>query len=688
MDHRICLVAFAFVTSAISSAASVIGDGNAQSFTIRGKSVVVFTQNGTLRVTEPCIAEILLVGGGGGGGGIDSSDASACGGGGGGGGVIHRTSFSLNQGTYQITIGAGGAVWDTDESAAHGKPTTAFGLTAYGGGPGGKALNMTNGGRDGASGGGNSSRYGTKGYVGKAVYASDGNLGHDGDDAVSTYEGGGGGGAGTAATGSRGGDGYACSITGTEVYYAGGGGGKDDDTNGLGAGATNFGGGGRMNRAGGNGVVIVSLGTASDAASEGVVPQVTVSRVSQNTRSRVVEISYTLANAPAVVTFDVLTNGVSIGGANIHHVTGDCNTLIPTNGSYSICWQADKSWPGHVVTNGTAMPIVTAWSPWKPPNYMTVDLNDGSVRYYPAAEFLPGGGLTNEIYRTDWLVMRKIPAAGNEFRLGSAMDDNGYQSNQPMVWVTFSEDFYLGVFEVTQAQLLKVTGVNPSRWSRNELSPLRPAEYMLRDDIRGATVGHGWPNRADTVASHTVDAGSYLRQFRNLTGGAILFDLPTEAQWLFACRAGTYAPFNCGYVGTSAADQANRVARYCDGVENAYNGALSNTSDIGINMGTTVVGSLEPNAFGLYDMIGNVWEYVLDRYSATYGSSEEDYSDIDPVGPSAVAHDGANGATLCGGGYNTELHALNAATRAGGKPSEYRRSFLGFRLWAPATATK
>lgn len=687
----------AAVLGGLVASAAVVGDANSE---VVGRSIIKFTQDGTLRVTSPCTVEILLVGGGGGGGGIadDVTDRSALPGGGGGGGVIHKMALSLGVGEYPIVVGKGGAKNMGNVTAAAGGNTTAFGLTAYGGGCGAMSMVKATAGEGGSGGGGSktpNASFPGRGQSADAVAA--GNLGHAGADATSTYYtattgGGGGGGAGAAAAGPKGGDGYLCCITGAEVYYGGGGSGSVADLNGLGGGAANVGGGGRCTEAGGDGVVIVSVtaggGTGSGGGEEVVVPQVKVTHVEQDRSSRRVTIEYTLANAPAVVTLDVLTNGVSIGGANVNHVSGDCNRLVADSGTHTIYWQADKSWPGWKLDDGSVMPEVTAWATARPPDYMVVDLNDGSVSYYPAVEFLPDGGLANDAYKTERLVMRKIPAAGCDFRMGSLATDNGYQSNQPIMWVSFTEDFYLGVYEVTQAQLLKATGANPSRWSLHELSPLRPAEYMKRDELRGANLGHGWPNRNDYQAAHAVDANSYIWSFRRIVGDAILFDLPTEAQWLFACRAGTYAPFNCGYVGPNARYQADLVARYVDGVNNTYNGNLSNTSNIGTEMGTTVVGSLRPNAFGLYDMIGNVWEYVLDRYSASYTAGEADYVTVDPTGPSTVLADGANGATICGGGYNTALEALNAATRAGGKPSEYMRSFLGFRLWAPAKATR
>lgn len=678
--------------------AAVVGDANSE---VVGKSIIKFTQDGKLRVTAPCTVEVLLVGGGGGGGGIadDVTDRSMLPGGGGGGGVIHKKELALGAGEYPIVIGRGGTKNMGNVAAAAGGNTTAFGLTAYGGGCGAMSMVKATAGEGGSGGGG--SKTPNASFPGRgqsSAAAAAGNLGNAGANATSTYYtettgGGGGGGAGTAAAGPRGGDGYLCGITGAEVYYGGGGSGSVAALNGLGGGASSVGGGGRCNESGGDGVVIVSV-TADGGSGGGesgeqvVVPQVKVTHVEQDRSTRRVTIEYTLVNGPAVVTLDILTNGVSIGGANVNHVSGDCNRLIADNGTHTIHWQADKSWPGWKFTDGSVMPEVTAWATARPPDYMVVDLNDGSVSYYPSVEFLPDGGLSNDAYKTERLVMRKIPAAGCDFRMGSLATDNGYQSNQPIMWVSFTEDFYLGVYEVTQAQLLKVTGTNPSRWSLHELSPLRPAEYMKKDELRGSNLGRGWPNRSDYQAAHAVDANSYIWSFRKLVDDAVLFDLPTEAQWLFACRAGTYAPFNCGYVGPDAKYQAGLVARYVDGVNNTYSGNLSNTSDIGTEMGTTVVGSLRPNAFGLYDMIGNVWEYVLDRYSSSYTAGEANYETVDPVGPSTVLADGPYGATICGGGYNTALNALNATTRAGGKPSEYVRSFLGFRLWAPAKATR
>lgn len=243
----------------------VMADSNAAVTVLDGRTVFSFTQNGTLTVTDATEVEVLIVGGGGGGGRFASgSDASVRSGGGGGGGVIHRMAFTLQPGNYPIVIGSGGAVNNSDNYAlAQGGDTTAFGLTAKGGGYGARALSNDSAG-SGASGGGNARRdwSGNNNAAGSAIYTGEPyeNLGHDGGSAVSIYGGGGGGGgAGTAAVGAHGGDGYPCSITGEEIYYAGGGGGDYKTTAGLGADADSPGGGGSSNYAGGNGIVIVSV---------------------------------------------------------------------------------------------------------------------------------------------------------------------------------------------------------------------------------------------------------------------------------------------------------------------------------------------------------------------------------------------------------------------------------------------
>ena len=102
------------------------------------------------------------------------------------------------------------------------------------------------------------------------------------------------------------------------------------------------------------------------------VPQLTLVSVSQNAATRRVTAEYVL-DEPAIVTLDVLTNGVSIGAANVTCAYGAVNRLVG-GGTHRLHWQADKSWPGFVFADDTVSIEVTAWATNSPPDYMVVDL--------------------------------------------------------------------------------------------------------------------------------------------------------------------------------------------------------------------------------------------------------------------------------------------------------------------------
>ena len=114
-------------------------------------------------------------------------------------------------------------------------------------------------------------------------------------------------------------------------------------------------------------------------ASMGATPKLTLNSVVQSAMTRRVTVEYSLTE-PAIVTLDVLTNGVSIGAANVTHTYGDVNRLVG-GGAHRLHWQADKSWPGFVFSDDTVSIEVTAWATNSPPDYMVVDLSTGEIRY-------------------------------------------------------------------------------------------------------------------------------------------------------------------------------------------------------------------------------------------------------------------------------------------------------------------
>ena len=337
----------------------------------------------------------------------------------------------------------------------------------------------------------------------------------------------------------------------------------------------------------------------------GATPQFTITSVDQNATTRRVTVEYSLTE-PAIVTLDVLTNGVSIGAANVTHTYGKVNRMVDA-GTHQLHWQADRSWPGFVFSDDTVSVEVTAWATNSPPDYMVVDLvgNKGERTWYAAAEQLPDGGLRNDKYKTDYLVMRRIPAAGKTFRMGSVATEPRRRSNEILHYVTLTNDFYMSVFELTQGQYVNVVGILDACNTRYGYEAARPLDWVVYRYFRGE--GRMWPRDG-----HDIDAASQLNVFRTVLNLPTL-DLPTEAEWEFACRAGT------------------DTSRY-NGTE--YPADVSDIAWLGeARTKPHAVGLLKPNAFGLYDMYGNVDEYCLDYYAedATYamvGSSV-----VAPKGP-------------------------------------------------------
>lgn len=407
--------------------------------------------------------------------------------------------------------------------------------------------------------------------------------------------------------------------------------------------------------------------------------------MTQNRSTRLVTITYCLEGEPAVVTLDILTNGVSIGAANIHHVWGDVNRKVAvTSGAEvrTILWRPDKSWEGHHVTTPSVQAKVTAWATNAPPDYMVVDLGmekGRNVFFYTCAAALPDGGLSNDVYRTQRLVMRKIPAAGVRWRMGSPLSEKGRngEGHETTHYVTLNEDYYLGIFPVTQAQWQMFGIVNPSWFS--VASPdwmVRPVDNVSYEDLRGSSNGPGgqWPN-GDAATAHDVAEDSHLATMRARTG--VFLDLPTDAQWEFACRAGAGTGYYNGRDpesgDTAVVSDGLRPLARCKLNDGHVAGASSAPpQDIGATNATPRVGSYLPNAWGLYDMLGCVHEWCLD-WRGPFTADEV----VDPVGP-------ATGTLRVerGGAWNSVQAQCRCAFRHGDVPW-FRHATRGFRLWAP-----
>ncbi len=310
---------------------------------------------------------------------------------------------------------------------------------------------------------------------------------------------------------------------------------------------------------------------------------------------------------------------------------------------------------GASITVTEGFTLYAKWTRQLTATYVIIDLSGGAdASSYPVTTLssVPSGGWTDE-FKTTKLVLRRI--SSGSFTMGSPANEVGRFSYETQHSVTISKPFYMGVFEVTQKQYELVMGSNPSSGKGD----MRPVEQVSWDMIRGNS---GWPSSSE------VSASSFMGKLRAKTGIAT-FDLPTEAKWEYACRAGTTTALNSGKNLTSTSSDANMAAvgRY-----------FSNQSDGkgGYSSGHTKVGSYAPNNWGLYDMHGNAWEWCLDWYQADLGTAAV----TDPVGP---ASGGAR--VRRGGSWNNYAQGCRSADRDYYPPSYTGAyGFLGFRLSCPA----
>ena len=350
---------------------------------------------------------------------------------------------------------------------------------------------------------------------------------------------------------------------------------------------------------------------------------------------RTVTATYRLTGAPAIVTIDFQTNSLnwtSIGGQHLSAATGAVYKKIDSDGDYEIRWNAAECWPGQKIRGANSRIVLRAWSPTDAPDYMVVDLANGTaasdrVRYYPSEDYLPGGLLSNEAYWTTKLVMRRIRARGIPWTMGYEGEINTTgAANAGRHVVALTNDYYIGVFPITQGQWKTVGAGNsfnePSYFTNSAYAARRPVERVSFTDIRtyipqqlasfqhnasaAAREQYQWPN--------PPHPDSFLGYLRTRTGSAIDFDLPGEAQWEFACRAGTTVGFwNNGSRVTGENIDGNLPGRYIGNTALQQQLPNRNCDD---SEGTKPVGSYGKNAWGLYDMHGNVLEWCLDNWQA------------------------------------------------------------------------
>jgi uncharacterized protein (TIGR02996 family) len=241
-----------------------------------------------------------------------------------------------------------------------------------------------------------------------------------------------------------------------------------------------------------------------------------------------------------------------------------------------------------------------------------------------------------------------------QFWLGSPENEVGrYNDESPRRLITLSQPFYLGIYPVTQQQYERCIGHNPSAFA-----PLG----RLGDVVSGRDT-----SMHPVECVNWYEAVAFCQMLSDLPreqAAGRVYRLPTECEWEYACRGGVAlsCPFPYGKT------ISTRLANYRDTARNRSSSRRRHT---------TPVGSYPPNGFGLYDMVGNVWEWCQDWYASTAYMFNPD---TDPPGPKEGERRNARGGT-----YNLETRRVRSADRSSFEPDQ-RDSDLGFRVlceWRP-----
>jgi formylglycine-generating enzyme required for sulfatase activity len=230
----------------------------------------------------------------------------------------------------------------------------------------------------------------------------------------------------------------------------------------------------------------------------------------------------------------------------------------------------------------------------------------------------PGKVMTNSIG------MKLVYIQPGEFQMGS--NDGGNFEN-PLHTVKITKGFYMGVYEVTQEQYQKVMGTNPSNFKGEDNLPVEAVS---------------WDNALEFCTKLSQKEGKTYR-------------LPTEAEWEYACRAGTTTKFSFG-------DDESQLGDYAWYIQNS-----------GMNMKTHPVGEKKPNAWGLYDMAGNVWEWCQDWYAKDW------YSKGPAENPLNESYGDKNSRVIRGGSWGGGSVLCRVSIRGSYGPI-LRSDYIGFRV--------
>ena len=337
-----------------------------------------------------------------------------------------------------------------------------------------------------------------------------------------------------------------------------------------------------MNKTSKSAVLAIALAACAATGSALAATTITIDSVVQRWPwNNKVDITYTIVGGQDLaagnyqkIVFTTVIDGITYTIDGVKDVGASANA-----GTHTVTWTL----PARVKSTACTMSAaVYASDTPSGDDYMVIDLTKTSdnITYEGllASQDASNARYNVAAYKTDKLVLRKVPAGGTY--------PTGDSPNSSM-WTT-DRDYYIGVFPVTQYQYNLIYGSNPSAKTSeiagNEVGH-RPVENVSWEELRLSTTSS--TSSIPTVASNT---GTFFQRLNYVTGNKYGFDLPTEVMFEISERAG-----------------ATTIYYWGDTADASYVVCSANSGG-----STVAVGSRLPNAWGLYDTTGNVWEWCLD----------------------------------------------------------------------------
>ena len=327
--------------------------------------------------------------------------------------------------------------------------------------------------------------------------------------------------------------------------------------------------------------------------------------------------TFTLVGGPAFVTADILTNGVSVGTAGL---AGDINKVLAP-GPHSFTY-TPQGWRHSVKDAVSVKFTVTEQSRANTGDYLAVNLVDGSHVFYAKATDVPGG-VTDAKWKTTHLLLKRVAAANITTMIGKnpryetlrANDDaNNHAAEIFARPVALTGDYYLGVYEFTAGQ-----------WEALEKGELtgttNPASTGKKTAFKSGA-GHYNAHQTDWAyhPCNNLSQTAAAQLMADLTSkSGLAFAVPTAEQWEYACRAGSpttlYLINGAQPDSSTSATRANYAVNFS--AQQTYYGGAQGTTTHPNYANDLPVGTRPANAWGFYDLYGNLREWTSSVEDAT-----------------------------------------------------------------------